>query len=115
VEKQCFFCSRIKRVRHGSLSRSAGMSAPLAALNCPRPYARSPYAAKKPAEFMPVTFLQLYNGTGENIMFERIKQLARKQRPPKRRTQPQPEEDLGGGDICSLQEQPSTDDDQPLD
>src|ERR1700738_4177635 len=64
---------------------------------------------------MPVTFLQLYNGTGENIMFERIKQLARKQRPPKRRTQPPPEEDLGGGDICSLQEQPSTDDDQPLD
>jgi hypothetical protein len=64
---------------------------------------------QKTAEFMPVTFLQLYNGTGENIMFERIKQLARKQRPPKRRTQPQPEEDLGGGDICSLQEQPSTD------
>jgi len=33
----------------------------------------------------------------------------------KRRTQPQPEEDLGGADICSLQEQPSTDNDQPLD
>jgi hypothetical protein len=51
----------------------------------------------------------------ENIMFKRIKQLAKKQRTPKRRTQPPPEEDLGGGDICSLQEQPSTDDDQPLD
>ena len=60
-------------------------------------------------------FLSAYNGKGESIMFKRIKQLARKQRRPKRRTQPQPEEDLGGGDICSLQEQPSTDDDQPLD
>ncbi len=60
-------------------------------------------------------FPSAYNGTGENIVFKRIKQLARKQRRPKRRTQPQPEEDLGGGDICSLQEQPSTDDDQPLD
>ena len=69
----------------------------------------------KTAEFMPVTFLQLYNGTEENIMFRRIMQLAKKQRPPKRRTQPKPEEDLGGGDICSLQEYPSTDDDQPLD
>jgi len=48
-------------------------------------------------------------------MFELIKRLAKKQRQLKRRTQPQPEEDLGGGDICSLQEQPSTDDDQPLD
>lgn len=27
---------------------------------------------------------------------------------------PPAEEDLGGGDICSLQEQPSTDDDRPL-
>jgi hypothetical protein len=52
---------------------------------------------------------------GENIMFKLIKQLVRMHRPPKRRTQPLPEEDLGGGDICSLQEQPSTDDDQPLD
>jgi hypothetical protein len=58
---------------------------------------------------------QHYYGTGENIMFKRIKQPAGKPRQPKRRTQPQPEEDLGGGDICSLQEQPSTDDDQPLD
>jgi len=31
------------------------------------------------------------------------------------REQPSPEEDLGGGDICSLQESSSTDDDQPLD
>lgn len=29
--------------------------------------------------------------------------------------QPAPEEHLGGGDICSLEEQPSTDDDKPLD
>jgi hypothetical protein len=28
---------------------------------------------------------------------------------------PPPEEQLGGGDICSLEEQPSTDDDKPLD
>jgi hypothetical protein len=35
--------------------------------------------------------------------------------PPKQRLQPPPEENLGGGDICSLEERPSTDDDQPLD
>jgi hypothetical protein len=27
---------------------------------------------------------------------------------------PPPEEELGGGDICSLEQQPSTDDDRPL-
>ncbi len=69
----------------------------------------------KTAEFMPVTFLQLTMAQGKNIMFKRIKQLAWRHLPLKQRTQPQPEEDLGGGDICSLQEQPSTDDDQPLD
>lgn len=31
-----------------------------------------------------------------------------------RRQQPAAEEDFGGGDICSLPEQTSTDDDQPL-
>ena len=51
----------------------------------------------------------------ENIVFKRIKQFVRNHRLLKRRRQPQAEEDLGGGDICSLQEQPSTDDDQPLD
>lgn len=30
-------------------------------------------------------------------------------------TPPPPEEQLGGGDICSLEETPSTDDDKPLD
>lgn len=30
-------------------------------------------------------------------------------------TQPPPEEQLGGGDICSLEEAPSTEDDKPLD
>ena len=30
------------------------------------------------------------------------------------RIHPAPEEDLGGGDICSLEEKPSTDDDKPL-
>jgi hypothetical protein len=30
------------------------------------------------------------------------------------RQQPPPEEDYGGGDICSLEETPSTEDDQPL-
>jgi hypothetical protein len=29
--------------------------------------------------------------------------------------QPPGEEELGGGDICSLEQQPSTDDDKPLD
>lgn len=28
--------------------------------------------------------------------------------------QPPPEDELGGGDICSVEEQPSTDDDKPL-
>lgn len=28
---------------------------------------------------------------------------------------PPPEDELGGGDICSLEEAPSTDDDKPLD
>lgn len=28
---------------------------------------------------------------------------------------PPPEDELGGGDICSVEEQPSTDDDRPLD
>jgi len=46
-------------------------------------------------------------------MFNRIKQLV--VRCASKRQQPPAEEDLGGGDICSLQEQPSTDDDQPLD
>jgi len=31
------------------------------------------------------------------------------------RMHPPPEEDLGGGDICSLEERPSTDDDKSLD
>jgi hypothetical protein len=68
----------------------------------------------KIAEFVPVTFLQLTMAQEENIVFKRIKQFVRNRRLLKRR-QPQAEEDLGGGDICSLQEQPSTDDDQPLD
>ena len=66
------------------------------------------------AEFMPVSFLQLTMAQRENIMFKRIKRLVRMRRLLKRR-QPEAEEDLGGGDICSLQEQPSTEDDQPLD
>jgi hypothetical protein len=69
----------------------------------------------KIAEFVPVTFLQLTMAQEENIMLRRIKQFVRNHRLLKRRRQPQAEEDLGGGDICSLQEQPSTDDDQPLD
>ncbi len=47
--------------------------------------------------------------------FKSIKQLAKNWRPRRQRRQPPPEENLGGGDICSLQEQASTDDDQPLD
>jgi len=38
-------------------------------------------------------------------MFKRIIRLVRMHRLLKRR-QPQPEEDLGGGDICSLQNNP---------
>ena len=30
------------------------------------------------------------------------------------RLQPSPEDEYGGGDICSLEETPSTEDDQPL-
>ena len=67
----------------------------------------------KIAEFVPVTFLQLTMAQEENFMFKRIKQFVRNHRLLKRRRQPRAEEDLG--DICSLQEQPSTDDDQPLD
>jgi hypothetical protein len=69
-----------------------------------RPKNRRVYAGDFPSAYI-----------GENIMFKHIKQLVRKQRWRKLRTQPLPEEDLGGGDICSLPEQPSTDDDQPLD
>jgi hypothetical protein len=47
-------------------------------------------------------------------MFRSIKQLGKMMLSPKQRGQPLAEEDLGGGDICSLQEQPSTDDDEPL-
>ena len=47
-------------------------------------------------------------------MFKLIKRFA-KQLKSRRRMHPPPEEDLGGGDICSLQEQASTDNDQPLD
>lgn len=35
--------------------------------------------------------------------------------PVRKPDHPAPEERLGGGDICSLEEQPSTDDDVPLD
>jgi hypothetical protein len=48
-------------------------------------------------------------------MFRSIRQLGKMMVSTKRQGQPPAEEDLGGGDICSLQEQPSTDDDQPLD
>jgi hypothetical protein len=47
-------------------------------------------------------------------MFKRIKQLVKSSRLSRRRMQPLSEEDFGGGDICSLPEQPSTEDDQPL-
>ena len=30
-------------------------------------------------------------------------------------SQPPPEDELGGGDICSLEDEPTTDDDKPLD
>ena len=33
----------------------------------------------------------------------------------KRAEQPTAEDELGGGDICSVEETPSTDDDKPLD
>jgi hypothetical protein len=39
----------------------------------------------------------------------------KKQTPVERDDHPPPEDELGGGDICSLEEAPSTDDDKPLD
>lgn len=39
---------------------------------------------------------------------KKLKPLPRDEHPP-------PEDDLGGGDICSLEDAPSTDDDKPLD
>jgi hypothetical protein len=60
-------------------------------------------------------FPSAYNGTREKHHVQTHKTASWRHLPLKQRTQPQPEEDLGGGDICSLQEQPSSDDDQPLD
>ncbi len=40
---------------------------------------------------------------------------SRSDRSVERDRQPPPEELLGGGDICSLEETPSTEDDRPLD
>lgn len=46
------------------------------------------------------------------------KELASKKdacaKPPVKTDQPPPEEDFGGGDFVSLEQQPSTDDDRPL-
>jgi hypothetical protein len=47
-------------------------------------------------------------------MFRSIRQFGKMMLSAKRQGQPPAEEDLGGGDICSLQEQPSTADDEPL-
>jgi hypothetical protein len=47
-------------------------------------------------------------------MFRSIRQLGKMMLSAQLQWQPPAEEDLGGGDICSLQEQPSTDDDEPL-
>ena len=47
-------------------------------------------------------------------MLRSISQLGKMMLSAKRQGQPPAEEDFGGGDICSLQEQPSTDDDEPL-
>lgn len=52
---------------------------------------------------------QLGNSEARNLALWLNKREAR------RANDPPPEEDLGGGDICSLQEQPSTEDDKPLD
>jgi hypothetical protein len=47
-----------------------------------------------------------YEGTREKHHVQTHQTICQDAPPaPKRRTQPQPEEDLGGGDICSLQEQ----------
>jgi hypothetical protein len=62
-----------------------------------------------------VTIASFSDQTGRgNIMFRSIRQLGKMMVSAKRGGQPPAEEDLGGGDICSLQEQPSTDDDEPL-
>jgi hypothetical protein len=79
-------------------------------------FARSgPACAKRaPDHGMRVKSSVIRLGTGENIMFELIKQFA-EQLTLSRRPQPEPEEDWGGGDICSPQEQAPTDDYYPLD
>ena len=41
-------------------------------------------------------------------------EAVRKERGREKADHPPPEEELGGGDICSVEEQPSTDDDKPL-
>ena len=60
-----------------------------------------------------VAFLQRPNRKGKH-MLRSISQLGKRMLSAKRQGQPPAEEDFGGGDICSLQEQPSTDDDEPL-
>jgi len=57
---------------------------------------------------------RLSYGTGEH-MPHRKKPKPDKPAPPRKRPEPPPEDDLGGGDICSLEAEPSTDDDTPLD
>lgn len=57
------------------------------------------------------------------LVFTTDKQKTDKQKSEGRRcsaltdlaSQPPPEDQLGGGDICSLEETPSTEDDKPLD
>jgi hypothetical protein len=69
-------------------------------------------AALPPSQNRSATLYEIYTGDGTVLSaadaLEMVKRLHRSAHPP-------PEEDLGGGDICSLEAQPSTDDDQPLD
>lgn len=53
-----------------------------------------------------------FTALGPTEAFNLAQWLNRSARPAT--AHPPPEEDLGGGDICSLQEEPSTDDDRPL-
>lgn len=51
----------------------------------------------------------------DKMTLDRLTERLRELEDELRRKWPAPEQELGGGDICSLEREPSTEDDQPLD
>jgi hypothetical protein len=49
------------------------------------------------------------------VIVDKLQHPPKRLEPSSQSDHPPPEEYLGGGDICSPEEQPSTDDDKPLD